>query len=398
MAGGFIEPSRAHADTGTVTTAAAGDQRLEIPVAGWNEEHAKRAYGLLHADGKDFSEVVASMLRTYPQDVPGWDAWVKQVLDYDIDAKVDLTPTGFVLVIPASEVHTDMSGWVIAALSVAAGYATQIVTSTACLAAMPAAVYICKSIAGSLGAMAGRVMAGYLRGDDMRSGRFWAEVGAAAFVGAVGAPLAKYIEDWAKNEAQQLLIAIGKAIWEMAKRAGTWIGDYILTPIADFVGMLRAIGREFGDALSNAIQRAGGGTGRVRIKFHDSRSVCLTAHERKIDPIVLERCDGDNLKGNWAQIDYNNNFYQLKNFHSGECLDAANAVRGSSAGAVYTSKCDSRDGGQLWSQVPCGEAGKIWAAGPTYGLTGWNDNTVSMEGDPHPSKQRWLIMPKSIYC
>lgn len=134
---------------------------------------------------------------------------------------------------------------------------------------------------------------------------------------------------------------------------------------------------------------------KVRIKAGNGLSECLTAYERSTDPMVLERCDTDNLRGNWRIIPYNEYGYFLaKNWASGECLDAG----GQPSLKVYTSPCDRNDGGQIWI-FKCDD-GSLMSAGPTTKLTFWNDKTVSMRfsGGELNAKQAWDVVPRPGPC
>ncbi|MER7901443.1 ricin-type beta-trefoil lectin domain protein [Streptomyces sp. NPDC096046] len=130
---------------------------------------------------------------------------------------------------------------------------------------------------------------------------------------------------------------------------------------------------------------------RIRFKFRDSRSVCLTAYERSNDPLVMERCDGDNARGNWRKIIYSGGglVFLLQNVASGECLDAESGLEAK----AYTSPCDITDRGQHWYYF-C-DSGSIMAAAWNTVLTGWNDNKVTTRSGSNAlvGKQRWDRMP-----
>ncbi|HZG06544.1 MAG TPA: hypothetical protein VE546_23720 [Streptomyces sp.] len=130
---------------------------------------------------------------------------------------------------------------------------------------------------------------------------------------------------------------------------------------------------------------------RIRFKFRDSRSVCLTAHERSTDPLVLERCDTDNQRGNWRKITYSGGglVFLLQNVASGECLDAGKGLEA----LAYTSPCDINDVGQHWYYF-C-DTGHLMAATWNTLLTGWNDDTVSMRpgSGALAGKQEWDRRP-----
>ncbi|MFE7835054.1 ricin-type beta-trefoil lectin domain protein, partial [Streptomyces sp. NPDC057474] len=324
--------------------------------------------------------------------VPGWQARVNRIIAYDVDAKVDLTATGIVLVIPESEVRAEVADWVVTAITVASGFAITYGAYVACVPAISAAPWVCGGVAGSLGSMGTVMIEAALKGEDLSSGSFWAKVAVAGILGAIGgAVVKKYVEPWAENDAKAFFIGIGNSLKTMAQRASWWAGN-IVGPVGRFAAVLADLGTSLASALAEAIRNATGITSRVRIKFDDSRNVCLTAHERKVDPLVLERCDGDNMKGNWQQMRYSETHFMLKNFASGECLDAADQPRL----GLYTSKCDATDGGQVWN----GDCEENWlmSAGPTTLMTGWNDNTVSMQAQHHPEKQDWIIAPSSLGC
>lgn len=134
---------------------------------------------------------------------------------------------------------------------------------------------------------------------------------------------------------------------------------------------------------------------KVRIKAGNGLSECLTAYERSTDPMVLERCDTDNLRGNWRIIPYNEHGYFLaKNWASGECLDAG----GQPSEKVYTSPCDRSDSGQIWI-FNCSN-GHLMSAGPTTMLTFWNDKKVSMRYSASDlrEKQAWDVVPRPGPC
>ncbi|QKV97039.1 hypothetical protein HUT19_39550 [Streptomyces sp. NA02950] len=134
---------------------------------------------------------------------------------------------------------------------------------------------------------------------------------------------------------------------------------------------------------------------KVRIRAATGQSECLTAYERSTDPMVLERCDTDNLRGNWRIIPWNPyDRFMVKNWASGECLDAGAGIRA----LVYTSPCDRNDSGQVWA-FDCNDGG-LRSEGPTTHLTWWNDNTVSMRPflDVPRIKQTWEIVPRPAQC
>lgn len=152
--------------------------------------------------------------------------------------------------------------------------------------------------------------------------------------------------------------------------------------------------------VSNFIRRniiPSGDHRRVRI-MNATVGTCVTAYDRPTRPVVLERCDGDNLNGNWKMIPYpwGGKHFQLQNYATGECLDAESQP----GQRVYASKCDNADSGQYWLYGGCDRAdgGTLMAAGPTSHLTRWNDGTVGMSNDLEPGKQNWSISPKPYVC
>jgi hypothetical protein len=105
----------------------------------------------------------------------------------------------------------------------------------------------------------------------------------------------------------------------------------------------------------------------------------------------MERCDGDNARGNWRKIIYSGGglVMLLQNVASGECLDVESGLEAK----AYTSPCDVNDRGQHWYYF-C-DTGFIMAAASNTVLTGWNDNTVTARGGGNvlEGKQRWDRMP-----
>ncbi|MFK0252817.1 hypothetical protein [Streptomyces sp. NPDC090445] len=134
---------------------------------------------------------------------------------------------------------------------------------------------------------------------------------------------------------------------------------------------------------------------KVRIRAGNDLNECLTAFERSTDPLVINRCDTDNLRGNWRIIPWNEHgYFMAKNWASGECLDAG----AQPSEKVFTSPCDRSDSGQRWV-FDC-RTGHLASAGPTTVLTFWNDKKVSMRFSSGElrAKQTWDIVPRPGDC
>ncbi|MFE5867327.1 hypothetical protein ACFQ6V_01605 [Streptomyces roseifaciens] len=134
---------------------------------------------------------------------------------------------------------------------------------------------------------------------------------------------------------------------------------------------------------------------KVRIKAGNGQNECATEFERASRPIVLQRCDTDDLRGNWRIIPWNEHgYFMAKNWASGECLTAGPQP----SEQVYTLPCDRSDTGQLWI-FDCSN-GHLMSAGPTTLLTWWNDNKVSTRffSPELKAKQSWNVVPRPGPC
>ncbi|MGW5848858.1 S1 family peptidase [Streptomyces sp. NPDC055254] len=178
----------------------------------------------------------------------------------------------------------------------------------------------------------------------------------------------------------------GGGIWHKGHIIGVYTGDSV-----DNGRVATLVGTYGGERWISSISGIHGGGYRHRIKFSESDAEeCLSGYERTTDPIVTERCDGDNQHGNWKIVPYNASHFYLMNWDSGKCLIPEYA-RFKATGKLIMGYCGSK--GAEWTHV-C-ENQKIMNAATTMVLTGWNDNTVSLThtGD-QPVKDSWEIVPK----
>ncbi|WP_314245404.1 RICIN domain-containing protein [Streptomyces sp. DSM 40907] len=132
-----------------------------------------------------------------------------------------------------------------------------------------------------------------------------------------------------------------------------------------------------------------------RVRIQSARGDCLTAVPRSTNQLDTERCDTDNLRGNWRMVDNLDANFLLKNWSTGECLDSERNVLG---GKVYMSACDQNDGGQVW-RYDCFEGRLMNLASTTFltrftsGVVGHQQRSTSDIG-----KQVWNIVPRPHAC
>ncbi|MGP4004466.1 trypsin-like serine protease [Streptomyces sp. 8N706] len=178
----------------------------------------------------------------------------------------------------------------------------------------------------------------------------------------------------------------GGGIWYKGHIIGVYTGysTSIQSQVATLVGTYE------GEKWIKSISGISGDGHRLRVKFGDaSRGVCLSTYERSADPAVMERCDGDNLRGNWKFYPYAGSFFHLKNWESGQCL-TAERVRFRFTGKVHAANCGT--GEQEWGYT-CD--GRLMNGGSRMMLTGWNDNTVSLTPlGEQQAKTFWQLVPR----
>ncbi|MHA5052204.1 ricin-type beta-trefoil lectin domain protein [Streptomyces sp. SD15] len=130
-----------------------------------------------------------------------------------------------------------------------------------------------------------------------------------------------------------------------------------------------------------------------RVRVQSARGDCLTVIAN--NQLDTERCDTDNLRGNWRMVDYSDAFFLLKNWSTGKCLDSERNVLG---GKVYMSACDRNDGGQVWRYY-CLE-GRLMNLASTTFLTRFDSGFVGHQPrlTSDVGKQVWNIVPQPHAC
>ncbi|MFC7385214.1 FG-GAP-like repeat-containing protein [Sphaerisporangium rhizosphaerae] len=245
---------------GEVTTGAraasaapATDLVLDFAVPDFDRAAAERAYSSLYE---------TSMLDEIFDDLMSEGAAGGQVpgplpeVPADIPGTLQITDTGFRIVISKDDISASASSFVNWIIIIAASTAAGALTLLGCFMAT-ANPYVCKSLAGATTAVTGRFVAAKLNGEDMSTPQFWGTVIAAAIIGALAGAFIEFVTQFSKANSEAIFTAISEAISKAVAWLGSWATAGVRAAAEWFRGFMPQVGREVPPALQRELDRLG---------------------------------------------------------------------------------------------------------------------------------------------
>ncbi|MGJ6969560.1 FG-GAP-like repeat-containing protein [Streptosporangium sp. G11] len=207
---------------------------MEHTIPDFDRAAAEAAYDAVY-DSREVDELLDDALSdvSLAARIPG----PLPVFPGDLPGTVEITDTGFRIVIRAAEIDAlelSSTDWIVVA---AAGSGALAVMLFACFGAI-ANPFVCKGLAGAAGAVTARVVQAKLGGEDMSSTDFWESVFVAALIGGglgvfqeavsqFAQAFAKIIFRWIGNKILDFVIWLGSWASAGARAAATWFRDFL---------------------------------------------------------------------------------------------------------------------------------------------------------------------------
>ncbi|MEV0026650.1 hypothetical protein AB0H45_31480 [Streptomyces atroolivaceus] len=199
--------------------AAADDVQMTFEMAGLDqrllEEEAKKIQQA-QTGGRSLSDVLFARAEMYKLGV-----YETSPAGVEFDGTFEATATGFVMTLPASEVHPESNWWqkgIAAFASMAAAGVANVVCLAAFAVGAPPALPVCGAVGGFVGGMVNELINAAFDGRSFGDSSVWAEAFTVAILAAIGGAILGNAMKWAEFEANPLFQRLVEAMRGFAQK------------------------------------------------------------------------------------------------------------------------------------------------------------------------------------
>ncbi|MGJ6964667.1 GDSL-type esterase/lipase family protein [Streptosporangium sp. G11] len=183
--------------------------------------------------------------------------------DVDFNGTVRATSTGLAIVIPADEVHANLSWWAKSVITLLVAGAARWGSHGLCMMfasapPTPLALLMCSTLSGAVGGFAGYMTGAWLLGEKMDNATFWLGALAASVVGGlVSGALWDRVKEWMGVHLPGIVATIGTALIDLARTGMNWAGEQIVSGVRALGESIRGMRDRVWEAMVREAHRRG---------------------------------------------------------------------------------------------------------------------------------------------